>query len=61
MMTIYKAVEWYSKVSSDKFTCVIKTWTDQDFELLFVKQIEEKANLKKKKNVTLSILVFIPA
>lgn len=43
-MTIYKAVEWYSKGSSDKFTCVIKTWTDQDFELLFVKKIEEKAN-----------------
>lgn len=45
MVTIYKAMEWYSIGSSEKFTCVIKTWTDQDLETFFVKQIsieEEK-------------------
>lgn len=47
MVTIYKATEWYSKGNSEKFTCVIKTWTYQDLEIIFVKQFcieEEKSN-----------------
>lgn len=57
MVTIYKATEWYSKGNSEKFTCVIKTWTDRDLEIIFVKQFcieEEKSNLKKKKSYTVN-------
>jgi len=47
MGTICKATAWYSEGSSEKFTCVIKTWTDQDLEIFCVEQFcieKEKAN-----------------
>lgn len=37
MVTIYRATEWYFKASSEIFICVIKTCTDQDLEIFFVK------------------------
>lgn len=45
MVTIYKAIEWHSHGDSEKFTCVTRTWADQDL-CIFVKQfcLKEKAN-----------------
>lgn len=46
VLTTYKATELYSKGSSEKFTCVNKTWTEQDLDIFFLKQFcieKEKA------------------
>lgn len=45
MVTIYKAMERNSHGGSEKFTCVTRTWADQDL-CIFVKLfcLKEKAN-----------------
>lgn len=53
MLTTYRATELYSKGSSEKFTCVNKTWTEQDLDIFFLKQFcieKHKAYSKKKFN-----------